>query len=661
MKKIIGLFIFFMIMLLVSCDNKEPNPNAPVACFTAPTEITAGIPADFNSSCSENAVSYAWDFGDGGTSTVANPSHTYSAGGNYTVSLTVTNSTGDSDQTSKDKEVLAPVAIEHSGSITSDETWIEGIHIVTGDVYVDDCILTIAPGAVIRINAGVGIYFGYNGGPSGTTLIANGTAAKPITFTSSAAIKAPGDWNYIGFFDGTSASTSMQYCIVEYGGGYTSYIGEIHLDEVHINIDHCTIQFSEQYGISLTSGSWFGSFSNNTLKDNDTYPISIYGNYAHTIGTGNTITTDKGIQVYGDDFEQASATWLKQSCSYILAGDLFIQAVTGAILTIQPGVEIQLTEGSGIYVAYSGSMFGSLIADGTSQAPIRFTSAAPEGSKTAGDWSFIGFYNGSGSNSSFTYCDIEYGGGYSSYTGQVNIEESGVSFKYCNITNSATYGITLGSEGYFTACENNTFEGNATNPIKIYANYAHTIGAENTFSTGSGIEVTDDEIGQASATWLNHGVPYIVTGDIYVQSPTGAKLTIQPGTILKFALGSGIYIAYSGDSFGTLIAQGTSENKITFTSGAPAGFENPGDWYGIWFYDGTGSQTILDYCNISFGGGYSSWSGNLTIENSVAGVPTISNCIISDSENWGIYLGANASPTLTSNTYTNNASGDTNK
>jgi parallel beta-helix repeat protein len=575
------------------------------------------------------------------------------------VTLTVTNSDG-TDESSKDVEVTAPQAMEHSGNITADETWIEGIHIITGDVYVDDCILTIQPGAVIRFNTGTGMYFGYNGGVSGTTLIANGTAVKNITFTSSAATKTPGDWNYIGFYDGASSACSMKYCIVEYGGGYSSYYGAIHLDEVHITIDNSTVQYSEQFGISLTSGAWFVSFTNNTLKDIATYPITLYGNYVHTIGTGNTFTTTKGIHVYGDDFEQSSATWLKLSCPYILDGDLFVQAVTGAILTIQPGVEIQLTEGTGIYIAYSGDMFGTLIADGTSQERIKFTSSAPAGSKTAGDWSFIGFYDGSGSNSSFSYCDIEYGGGYASYYGQVNIEESSVSFEYCNITNSETHGITLSYEGYFVACENNTFEDNATGPIQIYANWAHTIGAGNTFTGGPGIEVSGDDIDHSNAVWLHHQVPYIVLGDIFIQSTTGAKLTISPGTTLKFAQGSGMYIAYSGDGFGTLIAQGTSDNKITFTSAAPAGFENPGDWYGIWFYTGTGAQTILDYCNISFGGGYNEYSGNLTMENDAVGVPTISNCYISDSESYGIYLGNNADPTLTSNTYSNNAMGDMN-
>lgn len=40
---------------------------------------------------STNATSYTWNFGDGNTSTSANPSHTYATGGDFTVVLTATN------------------------------------------------------------------------------------------------------------------------------------------------------------------------------------------------------------------------------------------------------------------------------------------------------------------------------------------------------------------------------------------------------------------------------------------------------------------------------------------------------------------------------------------------------------------------------------------
>ena len=66
----------------------------PVASFTATPAIPANlaIPATVSfTNTTINADTYLWDFGDGTTSTLANPSHIYNSKGNYTVTLTATN------------------------------------------------------------------------------------------------------------------------------------------------------------------------------------------------------------------------------------------------------------------------------------------------------------------------------------------------------------------------------------------------------------------------------------------------------------------------------------------------------------------------------------------------------------------------------------------
>ena len=47
----------------------------------------------------QNASSYAWDFGDGNTSTDESPVHTYAAGGTYDVTLTATGAAGSASRT----------------------------------------------------------------------------------------------------------------------------------------------------------------------------------------------------------------------------------------------------------------------------------------------------------------------------------------------------------------------------------------------------------------------------------------------------------------------------------------------------------------------------------------------------------------------------------
>jgi len=71
--------------------------TAPVANFSF---TTSGLSANFTDSSSDSdgtIASRSWNFGDGGSSTATNPSHTYAAAGTYSVSLTVTDNGGASN------------------------------------------------------------------------------------------------------------------------------------------------------------------------------------------------------------------------------------------------------------------------------------------------------------------------------------------------------------------------------------------------------------------------------------------------------------------------------------------------------------------------------------------------------------------------------------
>jgi PKD repeat protein len=76
------------------------GPVAPVASFTG-TPVSGNAPLNvvFTDASTGSPTSWSWTFGDGGTSTAQNPSHTYTAGGTYTVALTVSNAAGSNTQT----------------------------------------------------------------------------------------------------------------------------------------------------------------------------------------------------------------------------------------------------------------------------------------------------------------------------------------------------------------------------------------------------------------------------------------------------------------------------------------------------------------------------------------------------------------------------------
>ena len=69
--------------------------TAPTSAFTPPSAGIAGTAVSFSSQTTPGdgaLASYAWDFGDGTSGSGANPSHTYTRGARFTVTLTVTDS-----------------------------------------------------------------------------------------------------------------------------------------------------------------------------------------------------------------------------------------------------------------------------------------------------------------------------------------------------------------------------------------------------------------------------------------------------------------------------------------------------------------------------------------------------------------------------------------
>ncbi|WP_162197404.1 PKD domain-containing protein, partial [Methanosarcina mazei] len=87
-------------------------PKSPVAAFSSNvTDGYAPLTVQFTD-LSANAAEWNWNFGDGETSTVQNPAHTYSTAGEYNATLTVANAngTGSSSSTITAFEPVLPAA-----------------------------------------------------------------------------------------------------------------------------------------------------------------------------------------------------------------------------------------------------------------------------------------------------------------------------------------------------------------------------------------------------------------------------------------------------------------------------------------------------------------------------------------------------------------------
>ncbi len=103
--------------------NAGNNNQAPIANFTGDIQCNE---VAFQSTSINTVTSYAWDFGDGNTSTQESPTHVYQNSGNYNVSLTVTNAIGSDTKTVTDFVDVQIASLPNTASTTicsgADET-----------------------------------------------------------------------------------------------------------------------------------------------------------------------------------------------------------------------------------------------------------------------------------------------------------------------------------------------------------------------------------------------------------------------------------------------------------------------------------------------------------------------------------------------------------
>ena len=112
----------FVMVSLNSCDKDEEPVEDPIATFQYEISEDNFLQVIFTN-FSTNAETFAWNFGDGNSSTEENPVHTYEEAGTYDVALTATNSAGVSATYSATIEIQDPFeALARLAGETS-KTW----------------------------------------------------------------------------------------------------------------------------------------------------------------------------------------------------------------------------------------------------------------------------------------------------------------------------------------------------------------------------------------------------------------------------------------------------------------------------------------------------------------------------------------------------------
>jgi len=187
----------------------SPHTIPPVANFGASVTSSCTGVIQFLDSSVNIPTSWQWDFGDGGTSNVENPLHTYATSGNYTVTLKATNNYGTNTKsktsyitislatppTASGASCIGPCSVTLSASGSDILTWYDaatgGNHVNTGTSYITPILTStttyyvqdsIPPSTFITCGkTAMG-----SGGSSGGYAIAGG--AHYLTFDCSTAV-----------------------------------------------------------------------------------------------------------------------------------------------------------------------------------------------------------------------------------------------------------------------------------------------------------------------------------------------------------------------------------------------------------------------------------------------------------------------------------------
>jgi len=515
---------------------------------------------------------------------------------------------------------------------TVDETgsWraLDADYFVSGDVYVQgpaDPVLTIEDGVTVEFTTGVDLYSGW--GDDGRLVVDGNTSG--VTLTSTALVKAPGDWRGV-WIGANDLGSTFDGATIEYAGANTYgaiYSGSSGLVTIAnstlsnntsggyngigiLDMSGTTVDNNFGDGVFLTSAGSLApglplvnSFENNVITNNTSYPVNIPANSVDELDASTTYAGGNGqdwVALSVDSITQ-DATMRLLDAEYVVTGDVYVENAGGPTLIVEDGVVAHFGTGVDLYVGYNNT--GLLDVQGTVSG-VTFTSAQPV--PAPGDWNGLTLYQYS-DGSSLVGLTVEYGGNTNGgiYMYATNVTMDNVTSRFnlndglyiasstVDITNSefsdnADLGIDADAASVVTGIAGSTFDNNGGAALSMGANFGGNISAGTYTNNGLDRVVLIADTVASSQTWSDVGVPYRVTGDVHVQGPSNPFLTVDDNVTVEFGSGVDLYIGNSDN--GGLIVNGQVFGS-TFTSDRI--IKNPGDWRGVWFgpWD-LGSQVV---------------------------------------------------------------------
>ncbi|WP_444893972.1 right-handed parallel beta-helix repeat-containing protein [Microbulbifer sp. TRSA001] len=372
------------------------------------------------------------------------------------------------------------------------------------------------------------------------------------------------------------------------------------------SVSNSTLQYFDESGVYAYNAS--GSISNNTIQYADVAGVYLQG-VANATVSGNTITDNTyGFYIKGLSSNATTPTITGNTVTGNSNYGFYIAGASGNVTN--PTITDNTITGNSGYGFY---LYGVLDADYDPQPVITGNSIY--------------------SNSNYDLYAYWY------ETGVVTVNATG---NWWNTTDSGS----IAAEVY------DYNDSTSYRPIVDYRGYLDAEGVIAEPSNGLFGYLTED-------TTLVAGTTYTLLSTLYVQS--GVTLTIEPGA--RIEVGGEFRLRV----YGTLDAQGSSDNPIIFTSDEST--PRAGDWYGI--VAQSGGTVDLDHVILEYGdyGLYAASGSTFSVSNSTlqyfdeSGVyaynasGSISNNTIQYADVAGVYLQGVANATVSGNTITDNTYG----
>jgi hypothetical protein len=289
--------------------------------------------------------------------------------------------------------------------VNDNQTW----HLLDVDYHMPTSRTTI--NARLTIEPGVTLFF-----PADTQLAVNasgtlkaiGTALQPITFTGLE--QSAGYWTGIQFTFNNNANV-MDHTIVEYGGGPNGNT-EANVGVFGANgrlaLTNTILRHSGKYGFEFYYG--IDLTMDNVTATNNVQPGSIYFSDIGQLSSNSDYTgnsDDRLVAEYSSSTTINTDQQVKNIGIPYYATNTTMMSVF-AVLSFEPGVELQLNSGGGFNIDRNASF----TAQGTAEEPIIFTGAQ----KVKGYWNGIQYTFSDSEANIIDHAVIEYAGADSGNT-----------------------------------------------------------------------------------------------------------------------------------------------------------------------------------------------------------------------------------------------------